>query len=710
MRVTSETLNSTKMPEEESKQELDIDHLQDLVAQQGDTVRALKADESPNQAAISQAIETLKQLKIDLNAEITRRKASGDSMIKSKEDFRVKVANSLESRLFYIPSFKIYGGVGGLYDYGPPGCAVKANVQKIWRQHFVIEESMLEVECPSVTLGTVLKASGHVDRFTDLMVKDAKTEECFRADHLLGDRLEELIADPATRKDEKAEFEMLYARLDELKEEEMKMALKRCGCVSPETKNELSDPYPFNLMFPTTIGPSGNIQGFLRPETAQGMFVNFRELLYFNGGKLPFACAQIGQSFRNEIAPRAGLLRVREFTQAEIEHFCHPTKKDHPRFNEVAQVELNLFSQEAQLQAGKKEPFRMKTGEAVEKGIIANETLAYFVARTHLFLKELGVDMQRVRFRQHLRHEMAHYAQDCWDAEIECSYGWIECVGLADRSALDLDAHSKASKVDLQAYELFDEPVEEVIFEVKMNKQILGKSFKKDQKFVIDALTSLDEAAAAKIEKDFEDKGETDLENVQGIDGGKATITKDMVIEMKKKTKKVSGRNFTPSVIEPSFGIGRIMYCLFEHAFYVREGDDENKAVFKLPPQVAPIKCTIFPLVNNAEMNAASHDIYKSLTKLAVSVKLDTTAISIGKRYCRTDELGVPFAITIDHRTIGHTSTPKDGTVTVRERDSCEQVRIKVDDVAKFIADLSSGEVEWSRATASLEKVLNTAE
>ena len=121
MRVTSETLNSTKMPEEESKKELDIDHLQDLVAQQGDTVRALKADESPNQAAISQAIETLKQLKIDLNAEITRRKASGDSMIKSKEDFRVKVANSLESRLFYIPSFKIYGGVGGLYDYGPPG-------------------------------------------------------------------------------------------------------------------------------------------------------------------------------------------------------------------------------------------------------------------------------------------------------------------------------------------------------------------------------------------------------------------------------------------------------------------------------------------------------------------------------------------------------------------------------------------------------------
>ena len=149
------------------------------------------------------------------------------------------------------------------YVIGPPGCAVKANVQKIWRQHFVIEESMLEVECPSVTLGTVLKASGHVDRFTDLMVKDVKTDECFRADHLLEDRLEELIADPAIKKEEKAEFEMLLARLDELKEDEMKEALKRCGCVSPETKNELSDPYPFNLMFPTNDWAEWEHSGFL---------------------------------------------------------------------------------------------------------------------------------------------------------------------------------------------------------------------------------------------------------------------------------------------------------------------------------------------------------------------------------------------------------------------------------------------------------------
>ena len=142
--------------------------------------------------------------------------------------------------------------------------------------------------------------------------------------------------------------------------------------------------------------------------------MNFRDLLYYNGGKLPFAAAQVGQSFRNEIAPRAGLLRVREFTQAEIEHFVHPEKKEHARFNEVADVELNLFSRDAQLAAVKK-PFLMTAREAVAKGIVANETLAYFVARTHVFLEKIGIDLKRLRFRQHLQHEMAHYAEDCWD-------------------------------------------------------------------------------------------------------------------------------------------------------------------------------------------------------------------------------------------------------------------------------------------------------
>ena len=268
------------------------------------------------------------------------------------------------------------------------------------------------------------------------MVNDVVTKECFRADHLLEAKLEELLKDPMLKADRRRELEDLQARIDELNPEQMSVALKDTETKSPDTNNDLSEPYPFNLMFPTQIGPSGTVKGFLRPETAQGIFVNFRDLLYYNGGKLPLAAAQIGQSFRNEIAPRAGLLRVREFTQAEIEHFVHPDHKEHPRFGEVKDVELSLFSREAQL-ATVKRPFPMSAGDAVAKGVIANETLGYFIARTHMFLLKIGIDPTRLRFRQHLQHEMAHYAEDCWDAEIESTYGWIECVGLADRSGTD---------------------------------------------------------------------------------------------------------------------------------------------------------------------------------------------------------------------------------------------------------------------------------
>jgi glycyl-tRNA synthetase len=171
---------------------------------------------------------------------------------------------------------------------------------------------------------------------------------------------------------------------------------------------EISEPFPFNLMFQTSIGPSGNQTGFLRPETAQGIFVSFRDLLYYNGSKLPFAAAQIGQSFRNEINPKQGLLRVREFTQAEIEHFVHPDKKAHPRFHEVADVAPLMHSAGLQQAHAKAEP--LKLGEAVAKGIVANETLGYFIGRTYLFMVSVGINPQRMQFRQHLPNEMAHYA------------------------------------------------------------------------------------------------------------------------------------------------------------------------------------------------------------------------------------------------------------------------------------------------------------
>ena len=231
----------------------------------------------------------------------------------------------------------------------------------------------------------------------------------------------------------------------------MAAVLKKFDIKSPLTNNALTEPIgkivnndvsrrenvlkklspEFNLMFQTHIGPSGAVKGFLRPETAQGIFVNFKRLLEFNQGKLPFAAAQIGNAFRNEISPRSGLIRVREFTMAEVEHFCDPAEKDHLKFPGVADTVMNLYS--ANNQMGGEAAKQVKIGEAVAAGTVANQTLGYFLARIQAFLMKIGVDNSRLRFRQHMANEMAHYACDCWDAEILTSYGWVECVGCADR-------------------------------------------------------------------------------------------------------------------------------------------------------------------------------------------------------------------------------------------------------------------------------------
>ena len=356
---------------------------------------------------------------------------------------RSRLEELLKKRFFFTPSFSIYGGVAGLYDYGPPGCALQANIIALWRSHFVLEEQMLEVDTSIMTLHDVLKTSGHVDRFTDYMVRDAKTGDFFRADHLLEAALERQVEDPQTSSELKSECQRLLAQIDGFDGEQLQELINKFDLKS-DAGNDLTKVVRFNLMFGTDIGPTGYLKGYLRPETAQGMFTNFRKLLECNNERMPFAAAQIGKSFRNEISPRSGLLRVREFTMAEIEHFVHPDKKQHDRFSDVAQLRLNFLPKSIQ-QKGSTSPVVMSVGEAVETGMVNNQTLGYFLARTALFLLRIGIRSDKLRFRQHLPNEMAHYASDCWDAEIESSYGWIECVGCADRSCFDLTMHSNAT-------------------------------------------------------------------------------------------------------------------------------------------------------------------------------------------------------------------------------------------------------------------------
>ncbi|KAG1112653.1 hypothetical protein G6F42_014679 [Rhizopus arrhizus] len=378
---------------------------------------------------------------------------------------RAALEQLVTKRFFYAPSFQIYGGnvarflcVAGLYDFGPSGCALLNNIISLWRSHFVLEEEMLEVDTTIMTTHDVLKTSGHVDKFADFMCKDLKNGEIFRADHVIeavlearlqGDKearsakagktaeqiADESAADAAAKVDKKKKkkkgtvvaveladdvrqsYEECLAQIDNFGGDELTAIMKKFDIRSPESGNELSEPKEFNLMFESLIGPTGQLKGFLRPETAQGQFLNFKKLLEFNNDKMPFASAQVGRSFRNEISPRSGLLRVREFTMAEIEHYVDPENKDHPKFDDVKDVVLTLLPKDVQM-SGKTDTIQMAMGEAVEKKIIDNQTLGYFIARIYQFLDKIGIKGDRLRFRQHMDNEMAHYACDCWDAEI----------------------------------------------------------------------------------------------------------------------------------------------------------------------------------------------------------------------------------------------------------------------------------------------------
>jgi len=510
----------------------------------------------------------------------------------------------LRRRMFYTPSFEIYGGVSGLYDYGPPGCSLQANIVDIWRKHFVLEEDMLELDCTALTPHDVLKTSGHVDKFSDWMSKDPKTGEIFRADHLLEEVLEsrlrgdkeargqasapvEVDSEKAAKtkkkkvKDTKAikledkdvkEYEEILAKIDNYNGQELGELMRKYNIKNPTTGGDLELPKAFNLMFQTEIGPTGQLKGYLRPETAQGQFLNFQKLLEFNQQSMPFASASIGKSFRNEISPRSGLLRVREFLMAEIEHFVDPEGgKKHPRFDEVKDVELVLLNRKVQLE-GRADVEKMAIGEAVESGLVDNETLGYFLARIQLFLKKLGVDQTKVRFRQHMANEMAHYAADCWDAELLTSYGWIECVGCADRSAYDLTVHTKKTGASLCVRETLSEPLRVEEWQVDWEKKKFGPKFKKDGKTIEAAVEALSQDLREKLSLDLQQKGKIEID-VPTV--GKVEIEKDL-ITIEKRMRIEHTREYTPNVIEPSFGIGRIFYSLIEHVYWSREGAEER--------------------------------------------------------------------------------------------------------------------------------------
>ncbi|KAL3781444.1 hypothetical protein ACHAW5_001521 [Stephanodiscus triporus] len=658
----------------------ELDAINARITKQASHVRELKKAGTTSADEIAAAVDALKDLKIE--SESMRKRME---VLDPTAQFNRRVFDELILRkMFIVPSFEIHGGVKGLFDLGPPACAVKAAMVDVWRKHFVLAESMLEMECTCLTPEVVLKTSGHVDRFTDLMVKDPASGECFRADKLLEDAIDELIdSNPDMPASEREGHMRVQIQADAFSPAELDDKLVEYGCKAPSGE-PYGPSFPFNLMFKTSIGPEGTAVGYLRPETAQGLFVNFRRLLDANAQKMPFAAAQIGLGFRNEIAPRSGLLRVREFCMGEIEHFVNPDDKSHPNFPSVASKELVLFGRDDQLGSGKTKSIAI--GEAVSSGIVNNETLGYFMARTQLFMERIGMDPNRLRFRQHLTTEMAHYACDCWDLEIQSSYGWVECVGHADRACYDLDVHSKATKTPMLATLKLDEAREVEVAKLKFDRKALGKTFMADQRLVSGALEALAEnwADFEPIANALEKEGKTTVDGFE--------ITKEMVT-WKKTSKKVHEIKFTPSVIEPSFGMGRILYSLLEHSFYQRDAD-EQRCVMRFKPAVAPQKCAVLPISSGEEVNAVVDEIAAELMESDLATRVDKSTASLGRRYSRADEVGVPFAVTVDFDTLA------DGTVTLRERDSTVQIRLPKSDVTRVVFDFVHGRFTWEEATA----------
>ena len=544
-------------------------------------------------------------------------------------------------RGFVWPSFELYGGVAGMYDYGPLGFVLRNNIVEVWRSIYKGREGFIEIDSETVNPIQVFKASGHVDEFADMMVYCQKCNEPFRADHLVKD---------------------LHENPDILSQTDLNNLIKKHKVKCPECKGDLGDVEEFNLMFKTTIGPGSSRVGFLRPETAQGIFVNYPNLYRYNREKLPLGVIQTGRGYRNEIAPRQGMIRQREFNMMEVELFVDPDDKDWVRFPEIENEKMRLIPND-----GKE--IEITVGDAVKKGIIANRVLAYFVYTTQQFMVKLGVDPKKLRFRQHLDDEMAHYAADCWDAEALLSYGWTEITGVADRGCWDLSRHAEFSGTDLTHFRKFDEPKEVERDAVKAKHKALGPKYKDKAKEIAAAIES-------KRPEDVKD-GKLTI--------GDVTLTEEF-FEVVRVKEKISGDRVVPHVIEPSHGLDRIFFTVLEHAYVYDEKEDY--VTLKLNPSVAPVKVGVFPLMEKDGLDNIAMSLYEQLRMCGIESNYDGSG-AIGRRYARMDEIGTPWCITVDYETIEEGS--KKGTVTIRERDSKEQKRIPLDSVRETILGLISG-------------------
>ncbi|RAP52171.1 MAG: glycine--tRNA ligase [Methanosphaera sp. rholeuAM130] len=565
-----------------------------------------------------------------------------------------------KKRGILYPSFEIYSGVAGFYDYGPVGGLLKTNIMNLWREYYVSRERFFEIEAPTVMPKETLKASGHVDNFTDPMTQCTECKEVYRADHIIEENIDQEV--------------------EGLPDETLTQIIKDNNIICPECGGNLDDVRSYNLMFKTQIGASGKQVGYMRPETAQGIFISFKRISRFYKDKLPFGIVQLGKSYRNELSPRQGVIRLREFTQAEAEIFVDPSDKTHRNYDNIKNYELRLYGQKQQL--NNEEPIKVLVNEAIDKNIVSSQTLIYQIVIAKNFLSDLGIPDEAIRFRQHLPDEMAHYAIDCWDAEVKTDqYGWIEIIGIADRTDFDLQSHIKHSKEDLSVFKEYETPKEVTVTKASFNMKKFGPTFKKDSPKAKEILENTD---AEIILKSFEEDGSYTFD----IDDNEYTIDESYV-SFNTTTEKIKGERIIPHVIEPSYGIDRITYSTLLHS-YTEDTNEEGeiRKYLKIPAKIAPIKVAVLPLVNKEKQIEIAQDIENTLRENNIITTFDTSA-TIGRRYARADEIGIPYAITVDYDSVD------DKKATIRNRDTFKQKRVSIRNIPMIISQLINGFIEF---------------
>ncbi|HML05280.1 MAG TPA: glycine--tRNA ligase, partial [Methanobacterium sp.] len=369
--------------------------------------------------------------------------------------------------------------------------------------------------------------------------------------------------------------------------------------------------------------------------------------------------------------------RLREFTQAEAEIFVDPKDKSHEKFSKIQDKILKLYPAEIQMNEG--ESMEITVKDALSKGTVSSEVLIYQLYLAQKFLKELGIPDDVIRFRQHLPTEMAHYAIDCWDVEVYTErYGWVEIIGIADRTDFDLKSHTEHSNEDLRVFIEYDEPKKINKFAIKPNMSKFGPSFKGDAPKILKEFENID---GKNVKQTIENEGVFKIE----IEGKIFELQSEHV-NFEEIEETVRGEKIFPHVIEPSYGIDRIVFSVLLHTF--TEDKENEREYFKLPADIAPVEVSVFPLVNKDGLGEIAAEIKDDLRENGFIAEFDASG-TIGRRYARADEIGVPFALTVDHDSL------KDKKITIRNRDNLKQKRIPISKISEIIEDLLKQRIKF---------------